>query len=375
MTSKVQYIVDSFNDHIKASQSRFKRSYIGASAVGHECARYLQYSFRHCIESDFDALSLKRFEDGHYSEAVYIKRIKDAGFSLQHEENGKQYGFSALGGWFRGHRDGMFHSLPDIGPAIWEHKSTAKWETLKKLVEKDESTALEKWNTIYYAQAQLYMGYEDVNYHVLTAASEGSRKESICLTEFNEKNFKEIESKALNIITSDRLLPRIGSNQTFWQCKWCDGKDVCWNKVIPKPSCRNCAAIEFKTDGNNKAVCQRWSGVKDGVNVVPSVVEGDIKSLELYKPCHMYMIGILSDDEPQVISSEKERDGINFIESIGLQYDKDGVKFINGDMEGAVSSMEIYQNQEGRPWESSINMLKNKFNGKFENWKVKDERN
>ena len=369
MPSQVKFIIDQMNDTIIKNQSKFKRHYLGASSIGNTCTRALQYSFRHCVEPDFDALSLKRFEDGHYSESVYIKRLKDAGFALQHEEDGKQYGFSSHGGWFRGHRDGMFTDLPEYGKAIWEHKSSAKWEKLDKLVEKDESTALQKWNNTYYVKAQLYMGYEGVPYHITTAASEGSRKEAICLTGFNEQVFKDINDRATRIIASDRLEPRIGRDATYFECRWCDASPICWEGKLPKPNCRNCDALEFKTDGNNRAVCTRWSAFdSEGNNVAPSEIQGDPKVLEEYRICHMYMPDLIGLEAiPEVVDFMEN--GIQRFSKAALQYEKNGVTFKNGDTEGAMSSMEMYQNQEGKPWETLAGMVRSEFNGKFEGWK------
>lgn len=374
MPSKVNFILQDINNAIERNQDRFRRSYLGASSIGNKCTRSLQYSFRHCVESDFDALSLKRFEDGHYSESVYIKRIKDAGYALQHEENGKQYGFSSHGGWFRGHRDGMFLDLQEFGNAIWEHKSSAKWTALEKLVEKDESTALKKWNETYYAQAQVYMGNEGLKWHITTAASEGSRKETICLTEFNEQDFNEINDKATRIIASDRLEPRIGHSAMAYDCRFCDAKGVCWERKLPKPNCRNCSELEFSMDGDRRAVCSRWSAFDaNGNNVAPSYTEGRPKDLELYRECHMYMPQLITDDiEPEPVIDSFVEDGIERIRKAGLRYRIGDVTFINGDIDGALSSMEMYENQAGRPWESKAKMVADAFGGKFENWRGKE---
>lgn len=373
MPSQVNYIIQDINNAITRSQSRYKRFYLGASSIGNSCTRALQYSFRHCVESDFDALSLKRFEDGHYSESVYIKRIKDAGYNLQHEENGKQYGFTSHGGWFRGHRDGMFFDLPTLGNAIWEHKSSAKWDKLEKLVDKDEATALKKWNETYYAQAQNYMGHEGVQWHITTAASEGSRKETICLTEFNKDDFQSIQDKATRIIASDRLEPRIGRDATYFECRWCDASAVCWERKLPKPNCRNCSEIRFDMDGDTKATCTRWSGYNErGENVAPSFMEGDPKTLELYRECHMYMPDLVSEyAEPTPIIDSFVENGVEFIRKAGLRYRVGDVTFTNGDIDGAMSSMEMYENQSGRPWETAAGLVAEAFGGKFENWRDK----
>lgn len=371
MSSKVKFILDAINKTIEENQDAYRRYYHGASSNGSPCIRALQYSFRHCSDNSFDADSLKRFEDGHHSESVYIDRIKKAKFELQHEEDGRQYGFVDLGGWFRGHRDGKFFNLPEFGNPIWEHKSSAKWKKLQKLVDEDESTALKKWNPVYYDQAQLYMGYEGENYHITTAASEGSRQETICLTEFDQEYFEESKKKAEIVIASDKLHPKIGSAMYF-ECKWCNSKSVCHEGALPRPNCRNCDSIKFDLDGDTKATCLRWSGYDEGGNIsLPSEIEGNPKALHEYRECHTYMPDVLGYDTPEPLLEEFKRNGLNYISKAGLKYKKDGVTFINGDIEGALSSMEMYKNQKGKPWEGKAQKVRNAFGGKFENWEKK----
>lgn len=359
MPSRAQFMLDQMNEAITASQSKFKRSYLGASSIGSSCERALQYSFRHCTDSDFNAISLKRFEDGHHSEAVYIKRLLKAGFDLEHDEDGVQFGFSAVGGWFRGHRDGRFRVIPVFGESIWEHKSSKKWSALAKLVEKDESTALLKWNKIYYDQAQTYMGYSGIPYHITTAAGEGSREECICVTEFDQRAFDEIVKKAERIITSDRLMPKIGTMMTY-DCKYCDAKDVCHEEVIPKPSCRNCAALDFKVDGETKAVCGRWSEYDLAGSLISEAAwEKDTKAIQEYYSCHMYMPELIGMEEGQMI---KDNQGFS------LQYENNGVTFKNGQGEDAMTSMDMYEARESKPWLTNAQKIKNAFDGKFEGW-------
>lgn len=347
MVSKVQKIIDDINETIehKSNSSGYKRYYLGASSIGNECSRQLWYGFRHCSQEYVDSKSQKRFDDGFHSEDVYIKRLKDAGYQLQHEEDGKQYGFKDLGGWFRGHRDGKLFNLPEIGNAIWEHKSSAKWKALDKAIEKHgEENALKEWNETYYYQGQLYMGYDKTNWHVLTCASEGSREETIVLTQFNENDFNRTREKARNIICSDSPPPKISDNPTFFKCGWCHAKEVCHSFALPKPNCRNCAYVTFDADNpdneNPRAHCGKFD------NYIPNP-----KAMQEFYACHRFNPCFFEED------------------CFGLQGDDivyrtmEGKDFKNGD-EG-FNSMQMYENQETKPWLSWVGDAASKFGVSF----------
>ena len=312
---------------IEYAQDRSKRYYLGGSAIGDECERKLQYEFRHCTDKYFTASTLKKFDDGHRSEAIYIDRIKSAGYQLQHEENGIQYGFSDFGGWFRGHRDGKLFNLPFLNnqDAIWEHKSSAKWKTLDNLVKKDESTALKSWNLTYYIQAQLYMGYDNTHKHLLTCSSEGSRDETVVVTDFNQMDFDQTRDKANRIITSDGLLPKISNNPTFFKCKMCDSSKICHGDELPRPNCRNCSSIDFLTDGDRKAKCAKFG----------HEFEGDPKSLEGSYDCHTYL--------PELIDEKAIIDGLVSFHRDGLKYTLEQGSFVNGSSGSAIKSIDLYE--------------------------------
>ena len=331
-TSKVQFIIDNINEAIEheANSNPYPRAYLGASAIGHECSRKLWYNFRHASFEYINHKSQKRFDDGHHSEAVYIKRIKQAGYSLQHDMDGKQYGFKDFGGWFRGHRDGKLFDIPDIGDAIWEHKSSSKWKGLNKAIDKHgEDNALEQWNKTYYDQAQLYMGYEGVKWHILTCSSEGSREESIVLTPFNEDAFNAIKHKANYIITTDTPPAKISDNPTFFKCGWCDAKEVCHQKKIPKPNCRNCAHVTFITDNadqdNPIAHC-----AANNVNIPSTDAMINFYACHRFNPCFIDADCLGLDDGDVLYRTE------------------DGKEFVNGSK--GFSSMQMHESQDSKLW-------------------------
>lgn len=229
---------------ITASQEPRFRAYLGMSQIGNECSRSLWYNFRWVMKPAFDAATLKRFEDGHRSEAVLISRLKAVDSLEVHDldENGKQFGFTDFGGHFRGHMDFVILGLPQA-PAKWhvgEAKASEKWTDLDKArTSVGEKGALLKWNPTYYGQAVLYMDYAGIDRHYLVATSPGARKETAVRTDADPAHALVLKQKAERIIFAPRPLDRIGGPDSF-ACRWCDFADICHRDKAPLRNCRTC---------------------------------------------------------------------------------------------------------------------------------------
>lgn len=215
-----------------------RRSYLGASQVGHECERFLWYSIRpEYPRMPFNAASLYRFEDGHRSEDVMAARLRMVpGVELHTADpQGKQYGFSDLDGRFRGHVDGLVRGLLQA-PAtehIWEHKAVndKKFAELSKLKDQlGEKAALAAWDPVYYAQAVVYMHYFDMTRHYLTVSTPGCREVVSCRTDANPAMAEALRDKARRVIESPVPPARLSERREFFKCKWCDYREVCHDR-------------------------------------------------------------------------------------------------------------------------------------------------
>lgn len=78
------------------------RQYLGASAIGSECLRKVQYDWM--CEPQFPARLYDIFGRGHFFEDVTRQHLIAAGFVFAAPE---QLEFQAVGGLFRGHADGI----------------------------------------------------------------------------------------------------------------------------------------------------------------------------------------------------------------------------------------------------------------------------
>lgn len=275
----------------KYNETNGRRSYLGMSVSEANCQRLPWLEFRHGFDPHIDYMSASFFDDGHYSEAVMIQRIKDAGYDLITEIDGSQAELQDMY-WHHGHMDGYFRDLD----ALWEHKSTSdeKIVKLKKLIATDESTALKEWDSGYYDQATRYMGYSGVHKHILTASAHGTREKlnskgdfrtAIVETLFDEDHFNYLKERAKHIITTDKM-PAPAWSLAYdkplcvWKTGQCQAYNFCKGRHIGAPNCRNCAYVTFTTIGaecskHNKALDEKeMVGYYDCHKYLPDLVVG-----------------------------------------------------------------------------------------------------
>ena len=214
---------------------REPRKYLGMSAIGGECSRKLWYGYHHPIEEEFDAATIRRFMDGHKSEDIIADRLRLLpGLTLHtHDpETQKQFELSDFDDKFQGHMDGVILGLVQAPKTwhVWEAKAVndkkfEKFRSMKR--ELGEKNVLKVWDTTYYAQAQCYMGYADLQRHYLTVCTPGVRDWEAVRTEFNQADFDAIRDKADRILNARAPLARISNDPNWFICKWCQYNDKC----------------------------------------------------------------------------------------------------------------------------------------------------
>jgi hypothetical protein len=222
------------NDFIDAEISeehkqKEKRKYLGASIIGDDCLRKIQLQYMQ-KESEISAQTLRTFDIGHCLEDLVIDWMISAGFKLR-DKNGlsRQFGFSAAGGKFAGHCDGIIFDGPDCCkyPALWECKTMndKNWNDVKKrgvLVSKP----------VYYAQVQIYMAYLNLeeNPCVFTALNKDNSQLYHEFIPFDAEAAQRYSDRAVDIIKATKnneLLPKISNDPSFYKCKMCGFRSEC----------------------------------------------------------------------------------------------------------------------------------------------------
>ena len=220
------------------------RNYLGASQLGAECPRALQYEYNNTPKDagkEFNGQTLRIFALGHLFEELAISWLKSAGFDLRvREENNRQFGFKAANGKIAGHVDGIIYGAPDSlhmqVPALLEVKSmnSKSWkDTVKK------GLVLSK--PIYAAQIAMYQAYMEesipgisVNPALLTAINKDTAEIYHELIPFDKELAEKVTNKAFEIINasdSGTILPRLFATREFLTCRSCSWQDGCWSEI------------------------------------------------------------------------------------------------------------------------------------------------
>jgi hypothetical protein len=202
------------------------RQYLGASTIGSECLRRVQYDW--LVDPQHPTRTRDIFARGHFFEEVSRQHLKRSGFRFAPNE----HRFVAAGGLFRGHVDGLLISGPVLSgigyPCLWEHKclSAKGWRSI-------ERDGLEKAYPQYAAQIWIYQAYVGVTEHpaLFTATNADTCERLHTLLPFNAERAQAWSDRAVAVIEATRageLLPRITDDPTDWRCKMCGHRERCW---------------------------------------------------------------------------------------------------------------------------------------------------
>lgn len=244
------------------------RPYLGMSAIGMDCERFLWLNFRWAgpAGGGFDAKALCNFADGHAAEdqmAERLRMVPGVEIYTVDPSTGKQFGWSDLGGHFRGHIDGALRGVLQAPKAwhIWEHKASEKVGALLKFKAEGEKEALAKWNPTYYAQAVLYMHYGQMDRHYLTCTSPGGRMPWASVrTDANPAEVERLIGKAERIIFGAEPPAKLSEDPAHWKCKGCAMASQCHGTALPPVSCRTCLHATPERDGDGRWTCARYGG-------------------------------------------------------------------------------------------------------------------
>jgi hypothetical protein len=202
------------------------RGYLGASLIGDECSRKIQFEWM--TESTFSARMHSIFERGHFFEIESRQQLFDAGFIF--EPKVEKLGFIAADGFMAGHADGVILRVPvsvDLGvPALWECKALNAKNF--RAVERD---GLRKVFPRYAAQVALYQNFLDVLNPALVTIVNADTCERLHFTiEFNARLAQEASDRAVMVIEATRageLLPRLDQSLEDFRCHMCAHLERC----------------------------------------------------------------------------------------------------------------------------------------------------
>lgn len=226
-SAEINALVD---NAIAKNHNEEPRSYLGASQIGDECHRRIQYEVTQAPGLPFEPKLLRIFKRGHIFESYVEQLLKDAGFELT-ATGERQAGFNVANGQFRGHLDGILLGGPEIDglkyPAVWENKvlGAKGWRAVQK-------GGLAKAYPKYADQIAIYQAYMDCTTPALfTALCADTMEFYFEIVPFDEARAQAASDRAVTIIRANavgELLPRVGGDPDGFPCKWCKFRDHCW---------------------------------------------------------------------------------------------------------------------------------------------------
>jgi hypothetical protein len=238
LTERINDLID--KALTKESENQQPRDYLGASRLGVNCSRALQFEYTDTPKDDdqnFTGKTLRIFQAGHVFEDLAIKWLRDAGFELiTNRQNGSQFGFNVAQGKIKGHIDGVIIDAPESlnlsFPMLWECKSLNN-KSFKDTVKK--GLAISK--TIYASQIAIYQAYMEGSIHNIsknpaffTAINKDTAEIYFELIPFDKTLAQNMSDKAVKILKATEaheLLPKISNDPAYFECKFCPWQMRC----------------------------------------------------------------------------------------------------------------------------------------------------
>lgn len=217
------------------------RNHLGVSVIGDKCSRKLWYAFRWCKLEQFEPRMRRLFKRGHSEEQKFADILGWMGFFVRtiDPETKKQYAFSGVGGHYGGSGDSVA-LLPwfrnDENFRILVEYKTHNKKSFTELKTKGLKLAKPQ----HYIQMCGYGRAFKTKYGLYCAIN---KDDDDIYFEFLELDYNVAilsEKKAADIIGSQIPLPRISDNPAFFECTYCNFKDICHNGTTVEVNCRSC---------------------------------------------------------------------------------------------------------------------------------------
>lgn len=229
-----------------------KRTHLGASVLGDDCMRAVWFSFHWADKEQFEGRMLRLFNRGHHQEEIFADLLRGIGATVwTADANGKQFRISEFGGHFGGSADGVAINLPNLPapylpgtPVLLEFK-THNDKSFKAL----EKGGVREAKPKHFKQLQLYMHKLELKLCLYMAVNKNDDALYFELIHYDEQVGIQLLNRAQTIIFGDGLPPRISESPSWFACKFCSMKGVCFKFKEPDQNCRTCAHSRPEQDG------------------------------------------------------------------------------------------------------------------------------
>ena len=211
------------------------RNHLGASILGNDCKAQIWGVFRWLKQESLDGRQYRLFNRGHLEETRFVRWLRGIGFVVEEfDEDGKQFRISGVNGHFGGSLDGRAWR-EDTGKLLVEFKThnDRSFQKLKK-------EKLRKAKPVHYAQMCSYGVAKGFDFGLYMAVNKNDDEIYIEINNLERDKGDFLFARAENIINSQTQPQKIAQTETYFECKYCSQKGICFRGEAPDINCRSC---------------------------------------------------------------------------------------------------------------------------------------
>lgn len=270
------HLVESVDAAVKRQEDAAEdgmRTHLGASIIGRKCPREVWFMFRWAGREELPGRMYRLLNRGQREEDTFADLLRHIGATvwLHDPATGNQFRVSEFGGHMGGSLDGIARNVPGIdGDAVCEFK-THNDKSFTDLTKKGVQASKPQ----HFAQAQVYMHKTGIRWALYCAVNKNDDTLHLETFPYEETRGKHLIYRAESIIFGTGLPARISSDPSWFECRFCAFKAVCFGQAAPARNCRTCRHLVAQRDGT--WLCQKYMAV------VPTSAQ------KLTHPCHEVM--------------------------------------------------------------------------------------
>lgn len=311
-----EHNIQALIDKAHEAKAELPRPHMGASALGHPCDRWLWLSFRWAVQPSFPGRILRLFRRGHQEEANIISDLRAIGMDVRKVSSQHRVDFG-------GHVSGSLDAIIDAGvPEAPKTKHVAEFKThSKKSFDALVKDGVEKAKPEHFVQMQIYMAGTGLDRALYLAVCKDDDRIHTERVKFDKDVALPAIQRGQRIALLDRMPEPLSADPSWYQCKFCDGRDQCFgSKTTKHANCRTCALSTPLSDSTWH--CAKWD------DVIPVDAQ--------HKGCDGHVL------HPDLVPWQR-KDGPDEFTAV---YEINGVNVANGDpeIEGVFSSRELLAN-------------------------------
>ncbi len=235
------------------------RPHLGASLIGRPCARALWYSFRWTTPQQHEPRILRLFLRGHREEDHLADLLRAAGIKVMQVDptTGRQFTFDS--GHFGGSMDGACVGLPDA-PKTW-HALEFKTHSAKSFNDLS-AKGVKAAKSEHWAQMQCYMAWAGLTRALYVGVCKDDDRLHLERIDADPAEAKRLFERADFIVNTPTPPERLSDDPSWYQCKWCEHRDLCHGTAAPLPTCRSCCHSTPEPGGT-------WTCARQQGRVIP----------------------------------------------------------------------------------------------------------